>query len=193
MQSMRKVMIGMKENLAPLFNQMSMMDIPTINGSNLFVGDYKGIAGKIGSVASTEEEWNALWQTLGDKPPGPLPKGAIAVFEVLVEKDRQVTLEPMSVVQNGQDIMIAWERRNISHKEPGAAHPHYTVLLLPEGQLTASFMDSWPIEMERMRIAAVESGIKGLKEGAGRVIDAPERAVFTKKYKNMHASPMAGK
>jgi len=189
---MRKIMIGMRENLAPMFNQMAMMDIPTINGCNLFIGDYMGEMGKIGSIASNEDEWRELWKLVGEKPPGPLPEGAIAVFEAVFNNDlrRDITLEPLSVVQDGQDIIIAWDRKNIAHadtKQP--PHPHYTVLLLPEGKLTASIMDSWPVEMERMRIAAVESGIQTLKDGVGHPLQAPERAVFTKKYKNMHAAP----
>lgn len=189
MQQMRKILIGMPGELAPAFNGMAMMmvDHPHIKGSNLFIGDYKGQY-KIGAVASTEEEWNALWETLGDKPPGPLPQGAIAVFEAARNMDRNVMLEPLSILQNGQDIMIAWNRVNISHKDqkPAEAHPHYTVLLIPDCNLTASFMDSWPVEEERKKQEQLSKTFEHLATGIPSAISAPEKAVFTKKYKNMH-------
>ncbi len=190
MQQMRKVMI-MKGELSGAFNSMdmmgaSLMDVPTINGSNIFIGDFipmkKGSG--ISAAIDTQEDWEAYWGELGAKPPGDLPAGAVAIFQADSADDRAVTLEPKTIVQDADEITIEWDRMNIPHAEMTGAHSHYTVLLIPQGMLTANVMDSWPVAEERDRKAVFDAALEKLKTTRDEDTEAPARAMFMKKYKH---------
>lgn len=191
MQSMRKVLIGMKGDLKMAFNTMTvmsmkLMETPTINGSNLFTGDYVGDTLMIGEAVSSQEQWEAYWKVLGVKPPGKLPDGALAIFQASDKSDRAIRLEPKTITQNGADISVEWERMNIPRSEMMGAHSSYAVLLIPldpKGKLSASFMDTFPLAEMRQRKMDLETAIDAFKHGGPMDIAAPSKAMFMKKYK----------
>lgn len=183
-QLMRKFMIAMKGGEHGQMMPSSVMGVPLINGNNLFTGDYEGKADKIGGVAETQDEWEAYWAVLKQDPPGPLPDNARAIFEA----DRTVegvaiSLEPAKVCQKDGEVMVEWQRINEPRQEKADAHPHYAVLLIPKGELTASFMDTFPIEEAREKRAKLDEAIQGFRTGVQEELSAPPRAMFMKKYK----------
>lgn len=179
----RKVMIGMKGDLSGSFNNsMAMIATPSINGNNLFTGAYDGDADRIGAVVDTQESWENYWKELKTKPPGRLPEGAIAVFQAVHEDGRGISIEPATVVQDGSEIMINWHKKIILKAEDMSAHSHYAVLLLPRGMLSATFMDSFPLAEQRMRMEDLSRVLDSIKTGGGEV-EAPTKAMFMKKYK----------
>lgn len=183
-QLMRKFMIAMKGSEHGQMMPSSVMDVPLINGSNLFTGDYEGDVEKIGNVIDTQDGWESYWGALKQEPPGPLPDNAVAIFQA----DRSVhgvaiSIEPAKVCRLGDEVTVEWKRINEPRAEKMDAHSHYAVLLLPKGELTASFMDTFPLAEAREQRAKLGEAIQTLKTGLQEDLSAPPRAMFMKKYR----------
>ena len=79
---------------------------PAIGGDNLFTGEYSGRFSHLSITSSSQYDWQTFWSHVGDKPPGPLPRGATAIMIAENSSGDPVKLEPSSVVRRGGNITV---------------------------------------------------------------------------------------
>jgi hypothetical protein len=118
-------------------------EAPTIGGNNLFTGEYSGNLTLFGMTSSSKLDWETFWtQIAGEKPPGPLPRGATAIMIAEDAKGDPVSLQPASIVREGGDVTVNWNR---VHAAPGASgKSSYAILLVPKASITSIYTDVQP-------------------------------------------------
>jgi hypothetical protein len=140
---------------------------PCINGSNLFTGDYTGGSGSMGMTVDNDADWRMFWTgTFKCDPPGPLPKGAMAIMigESGLPGD-PVELVPESIVRTNKNIDISWQR--VHTAEPGGPEKksQFAVLVVPKARNSQVYHDVFVAEEQRKVAEKLADDLKAFTEG----------------------------
>jgi hypothetical protein len=166
-----KQRIRIDDHQTPLKKAFRGVKTPAINGDNFFSGQYRGGTGHVGMVASDNDDWTMFWRTtLGQEPPGPLPKGAKAVMVAEHNADNPVALVPVNISWDGKDTTIKWERIFLKTPENPNPQSWYAVLLIPEGGNSETYIDVPLAERQRQKKELVISEAKVFTEGSGEAV-----------------------
>lgn len=184
----RKIKIENKDTGAPC---------PEIGGNNFFTGEFKGGNGTFGLTAIDQDEWEKMWETIGDEPPGRLPRNSIAVLQAVKEskgtealafEPSRIALAAAEMMNGDRKINIDWNRLHVDLSEDMRAHPRYAVLLLPnKGRLKASFNDIWPLREKREMEMAFTESLKLFKDG---IITKPGKGTVSVTFNKYQARKM---
>jgi hypothetical protein len=126
---------------------------PVIDGCNFFYGDYGRKPGETCSLSNTQDnaQWKDFWNaTLGEAPPGDLPKGAHAIFLAEYKVGKPVAYEPESLTMEDSGLTVVWNRIQLAGEPQGTGKSRYGVLILPDcGQQKPQRETTWQEELAR--------------------------------------------
>jgi hypothetical protein len=115
---------------------------PDIGGNNFFTGEYDRGTGDIGLNTSSPKDWALFWeQVLKEKPPGPLPRGTLAVMMATHSAGDPVEFEPESIFRMSGATSVNWKR---IHTAAPDGKSRYAVLLIPQGRDFQYYKDIFP-------------------------------------------------
>lgn len=149
-----------------------------VAGANHFTGVYtEGGSGFI-SFSTSAVSWKDMWRQLGLEPPGPLPAGAQAIFHGHQSSESGISYVPRRITFEGGDINIDWDRQNIPKAEQPGAASRFSVLVLPKGNISERYTNSFPLEEERQRQAMIQAEARVFSEGIAAPVRKMRPPVF---------------
>jgi len=135
-----------------------------VDGANRFSGVYGAGTGFI-SYSTSAVSWQEMWRQLGMSPPGPLPKTAQAIFHGHQSEENAIRYVPRNIRFENGEIEIDWDRQHIPKAEQPAAASYFSILILPKGNISERYTNSYPLEEARQRQAMLDSEAKVFTEG----------------------------
>lgn len=153
-----------------LFSRLSRKPAE-IGGNNFFAGTYDRGTGSIGMTVDNNRDWDLFWeQVLGQQPPGPLPKGSIAVMIAEHRAGDPVSFEAEKIVLKDGEISIDWKRLHTATPDKEAGPSQFAVLILPKARNSQTYHDVFVAEEQRQAAEALAKDLKGYTEGSDRPI-----------------------
>jgi hypothetical protein len=152
-------------------------DLPAIDGSNFITGEYSRGNGSIGFNSADPAIWDSFWRnTVGQEPPGKLPKGAMAVMIAQHCDEDPVELIPEKITRDNKGITVNWNR--LHTRDPGGPKDkpsRFAVLILPmKGGNTQFYRDVYAFEERAAEAKRIDEEASVMTKGSkGRITLMP--------------------
>jgi hypothetical protein len=140
---------------------------PLVADANFFTGQYDAGSGFVGFTVTDIGDWYSFWHsTVGETPPGPLPKGAKAVMLAQHHADDPVSFFPEKVARDDSGISIHWQRRHIGEEADNRGRKsRFAVLVVPDVPDSQIYRDIFPAEERRAAAERFADELKIITEG----------------------------
>ncbi len=165
---MKSSRIPIENKLTGLKKVFDRIEEPCIDGCNFFTGDYVGRGGSFGATVDNQSDWQMFWRSsFNCDPPGPLPKGAMALMmgESGLPGD-PVELIPESVVRRNERTEVSWQRVHTAQPGEPERKSQYAVLLVPKDHDYQVYRDVFLAEDQRKVAEQLAEDLKVFTEGS---------------------------